>query len=131
MEAALVELDRKADLFQQEHRNDLERFIRAVDAPLKRVVDILVEDRAKDFEVPRRVCILPPFPEGGPTEIEREPSSWQDRRKRMLESGSNEAKEGKGTFKKEKRLFLICATTERLALCGHGGQGYKIDQSRT
>lgn len=51
--------------------------------------------------------------------------------KRLDEWREDGFKEGKGAFKKKKRLVLVCAHAHRLVPCGPNRQGYDIEQPRT
>lgn len=95
------------------------------------VVAMLVEGRREEFDTPRYACVLPPWGFAnahGLSEDEQKPEVWV---KRLEEWQEDDFKEGKGLFKKKKRLFLVCAHTHRLVPCGTNGQGYDIQQPRT
>lgn len=98
------------------------------------VVAMLTAMRKKGSDIPRRACVLPPwkFAEThGLSEEEQSPGGEEGWVKRLDEWREDDFKEGKGLFKKKKRLFLVCAHTHRLVPCGSKGQGYNIDEPRT
>lgn len=95
------------------------------------VVAMLMAMRKEGSDTPRHACVLPPwkFKEAhGLSEDEQMPGTWV---KRLEEWQEGDFKDGKGVFKKKKRLFLVCAHTHRLVPCGPSGQGYDIQQPRT
>lgn len=95
------------------------------------VVAMLMAVRGEGFDTPRQACVLPPWKFAqahGLSEEEQSPEVWVKRLQEWLE---DDCKEGKGFFKKKKRLFLVCAHTRRLVPCGPNGQGYDIQQPRT
>lgn len=95
------------------------------------LVAMLMAVRREGFDTPRQACVLPPwkFTEAhGLSEDEQSPEVWLTRLKEWRE---DDFKEGKGFFKKKKRLFLVCALTHRLVPCGPNGQGYDIQHART
>ena len=95
------------------------------------LVAMVMAMRSEGFDTPRQACVLPPWPfakEHGLSEEEQAPEVWI---KRLNEWRKRDFKQGKGLFKKKKRLFLVCAHTHRLVPCGTKGQGYKIEHLRT
>ena len=95
------------------------------------VVAMLMAMRKEGSDTPRHACVLPPwkFKEAhGLSDDEQMPVTWV---KRLEEWQEGDFKDGKGMFKKKKRLFLVCAHTHRLVPCGPNGQGYDIQQPRT
>ena len=95
------------------------------------IVAMLMETRREGFDTPRRACVLPPWKFAnahGLSEYEQEPEQWV---KRIKEWQDDDFKDGKGFSIKKKRLFLVCAQTNRLVPCGPNGQGYDIQQART
>lgn len=130
-------------LGQQHH--DMRGWLGVVDKHLEAIVDadagavktrdflvaMLMAVRLEGFDTPRQACVLPPWKFAkvrGLSEDEQSPKVWLKRLDEWREEGF---KEGKGFFKKRKRLFLICAHTHRLVPCGPNGQGYDIQQLRT
>ena len=135
------------DLQQQlgQQHQDVRGWLGVVDKRLEAVVDadagalekqdflvaMLMAVRREGFDTPRQACVLPPwkFAEAnGLSEDEQSPKVWLTRLKEWRE---DDFKEGKGFFKKKKRLFPVCAHTHRLVPCGPNGQGYDIQQART
>lgn len=94
------------------------------------VVAMLMAMRRDGFDTPRQACILPPWKFAkvrGLSEDEQAPEVWV---KRLAEWREDDFKQGKGFFKKKKRLFLVCAHTHRLVPCGSNGQGYDVQLPR-
>ena len=92
---------------------------------------MLMAERREGVDTPRQACVLPPWKFAkaqGLSEDEQKPEEWI---KRLKEWREDDFREGKGFFKKKKRLFLVCAQTHRLVPCGRNGQGYDIQQPRT
>lgn len=92
---------------------------------------MLMAVRREGIDTPRQACVLPPWKFAqahGLSEDEQKPEVWI---KRLKEWREDDFKEGKGFFKKRKRLFLVCAQTHQLVPCGRNGQGYDIQQPRT
>ncbi len=133
------------DLQQQLGQQDVRGWIKAELKPLAdaihaddgvmgrldSVVAMMMEMRREGFDTPRHACVLPPWKFAnahGLSESEQEPEAWV---KRIKDWQDDDFKEGKGFFKKKKRLFLVCAHTHRLVPCGPNGQGYDIQQART
>lgn len=95
------------------------------------VVTMLMADRSEEFDTPRQACVLPPWKFAqarGLSEEEQMPEVWV---KRLEEWREDDFKEGKGFFRKNKLLFLVCAQTHRLVPCGPNGQGYDVQRVRT
>lgn len=95
------------------------------------VVAMLMAVRGEGFDTPRQACVLPPwkFAEAhGLSEEEQSPEVWV---KRLQEWLGDDCKEGKGSFKKKKRFFVVCAHIRRLVPCGPNGQGHNTQQPRT
>ena len=55
----------------------------------------------------------------------RRPEVWK---KNVEEWRESDFEAGKTVWKKQMRLFLICAHTHQLVPCGHNGRGYDIQR---
>lgn len=96
------------------------------------VVAMLMTMRKEGSYTPRRACVLRPWKFAkthGLSEEEQSPEVWV---KRLDEWREDDFKDGKGAFKKKKRLSPVCAhNTHWLVPCGPNGQGYDAEQPRT
>ena len=142
--AILEEVAKVQQKLEQQHQ-DVRRWLGTNDQRLAHGVDaddgvmgkldflvaMLMAVRGEGFDTPRQACVLPPWKFAkahGLSEEEQSPEVWV---KRLQEWLDDDCREGKGFFKKKKRLFLVCAQTRRLVPCGPTGQGYDIEQPRT
>ena len=57
----------------------------------------------------------------------RRPEVWK---KNVEEWRESDFEAGKTVWKKQMRLFLICAHTHQLVPCGHNGRGYDVQRVR-
>ena len=93
------------------------------------LVAMLMTVRGDQVDTPRHACLLPgnyAQPHGLSDELRR-PEVWKKNVEEWRESGFEA---GKTVWKKQMRLFLICAHTHQLVPCGHNGRGYDIQRVR-
>lgn len=115
---------------QQGGLGGLEELVAANGGVTDQILTILMQMRGEQVDTPRQACVLPPWgfeQDKGLSDTEQKHEVWT---KRLLEWCETDFKAGKGTFKKEMRLFLVCANTHRLVPCGHNGQGYDVQRAR-
>lgn len=143
--ATIVEEMAKVQQKLEQQHEDVRRWLGANNQRISQSIDaddgvmgtldslkaMLMAVRREGIDTPRQACVLPPWKFAkahGLSEDEQKPDVWINRLKEWRE---DDFKEGKGFFKKKKRLFLVCAQTHRLVPCGRNGQGYDIQQPRT
>lgn len=93
------------------------------------LASMLMTIRGDQVDTPRQACLLPgnyAQPHGLSDELRR-PEVWKKNVEEWRESGFEA---GKTVWKKQMRLFLICAHTHQLVPCGHNGRGYDIQRVR-
>lgn len=142
--AILEEVAKVQQKLEQQHE-DVRRWLGANDQRVSQNIDaddgvmgtldclkaMLMAVRREGIDTPRQACVLPPWKYAkahGLSEDEQKPEVWI---KRLQEWREDDFKEGKGFFKKKKRIFLVCALTHKLVPCGPNGQGYDTPQPRT
>ncbi|CAN0005427.1 unnamed protein product, partial [Sphacelaria rigidula] len=76
------------------------------------------------WPVPRLACLLPAH-EGVLLESDRSYQSWNARLQSWFLDGMVVSK---GVFRRDLRLFLLCAHDKSLVDCGPGGQGYEVKE---
>ncbi|CAM9140707.1 unnamed protein product [Sphacelaria rigidula] len=76
------------------------------------------------WPVPRLACLLPAHEEPL-SEVDRSHANWTARLQGCFQRDRGV---GKGTFRRELRLFLLCAHDMSLVDCGPEGQGYKVNE---
>ncbi|CAM9581938.1 unnamed protein product [Sphacelaria rigidula] len=76
------------------------------------------------WPAPRLACLLPAH-QGVLSENDRSYQSWNARLQGWFQSGKVVRK---GMFRRDLRLFLLCAYDMSLVYCGPGGQGYKVKE---
>lgn len=89
---------------------------------------MLTNLRAETYDTPRLACVLRPWepfdlPEGLSSR-EQDPTIWASKLEEDI------LKKNERYFKKNMRLFLVCALTHRLVPCGPLGQGYRLQHVR-
>ena len=93
------------------------------------VVAVVMAMRGDQVDAPRYACLLPgnyAQPHGLSDELRR-PEVWK---KNVEEWRESDLEAGKSVWKKQMRLFLICAHTHQLVPCGHNGRGYDVQRVR-
>ena len=93
------------------------------------LVTMVMAMRGDLIDTPRQACILPGnYAEpNGLSDVSRKPEVWM---KRLDEWCQSDFKAGKGIWKHNMRLFLVCAHTRQLVPCGYSGRGYDVSCAR-
>lgn len=112
-----MQLNEKHD--RNQHSNSL---------TLQVVKTMMKRNRTEMYDTPRLACLLVPWDFAllqGLSPEEQNPKNWI---RRLVDGGASKTR---GWFRKNVRLFLVCARTFHLVPCGPEGHGYMIQQFRT